>query len=127
MGPATVYHNGTRKNNYRMAGPDRNPTKWPIDASRSRNTLSRSLPQIKFSVFDDSFSPMLTIRDLKMTLGGRVLFEHASLQINGGDRGALVGPNGAGKSTLFSIVLGAKQPDLGIVQRDMWTTIGYLP
>src|SRR2546421_502520 len=70
---------------------------------------------------------MLTIRDLKMTLGGRVLFENAALQINAGDRVALVGPNGAGKSTLFSIILKTKQPDVGVVERDPWTTVGYLP
>jgi hypothetical protein len=29
---------------------------------------------------------MLTIRDLKMSLGGRVLFENASFQVNYGDR-----------------------------------------
>jgi ATP-binding cassette, subfamily F, member 3 len=86
------------------------------------------LPQIKrFSVFDKPFCSMLTIRDLKMTLGGRVLFENASLQINRGDRVALVGPNGAGKSTLFSIILKEKEPDAGVVERDMWTTIGFLP
>lgn len=67
---------------------------------------------------------MLTIRDLKMTLGGRVLFENASLQINAGDRVALVGPNGAGKSTLFSIILGQKDPDTGVVERDIWTSVG---
>jgi ATP-binding cassette, subfamily F, member 3 len=70
---------------------------------------------------------MLSIRDLKMTLGGRVLFENAALQINHGDRVALVGPNGAGKSTLFSIILKQKEPDLGTVERDLWTTVGYLP
>jgi ATP-binding cassette, subfamily F, member 3 len=70
---------------------------------------------------------MLTIRDLKMTLGGRLLFENASLQINSGDRVALVGPNGAGKSTLFSIILNQKEPDSGGVERDIWTSIGYLP
>src|SRR5204862_4453263 len=50
-----------------------------------------------------------------------------SLQINSGDRVALVGPNGAGKSTLFSIILKEKEPDAGVVERDMWTTIGFLP
>ena len=34
---------------------------------------------------------MLTIRDLKKTVGGRTLFENASLQVNYGDRVALVG------------------------------------
>jgi ATP-binding cassette subfamily F protein 3 len=49
---------------------------------------------------------MLSIGQLKMSVAGRVLFENASLQVNYGDRVALVGPNGAGKSTLFSIILG---------------------
>ncbi len=70
---------------------------------------------------------MLTIRDLKMSHGGRTLFEGASLQVNYGDRVALVGPNGAGKSTLFSIILGSAQPDEGSVERDAWTMVGYLP
>ncbi|MEO7300111.1 MAG: ribosomal protection-like ABC-F family protein, partial [Verrucomicrobiota bacterium] len=77
--------------------------------------------------FDNKFYSMLTIRDLKMTLGGRVLFENASLQINAGDRVALVGPNGAGKSTIFSIILGQKEADSGAVERDIWTSVGYLP
>ncbi|HSI14538.1 MAG TPA: ABC-F family ATP-binding cassette domain-containing protein, partial [Chthoniobacter sp.] len=70
---------------------------------------------------------MLTIRDLKMTFGGRILFENASFQVNAGDRVALVGPNGAGKSTLFSIILHQREPDTGVVERDEWTMVGYLP
>ncbi|MBI1840618.1 MAG: ABC-F family ATP-binding cassette domain-containing protein [Verrucomicrobia bacterium] len=70
---------------------------------------------------------MLTIRDLKMTLGGRTLFENAAMQVNAGDRVALVGPNGAGKSTLFAILLKEKEADSGVVERDPWTMVGYLP
>ena len=70
---------------------------------------------------------MLTIRDLKMSMGGRTLFEHAAMQVNYGDRVALVGPNGAGKSTLFSIILKTLQPDEGTIERDEWTSVGYLP
>lgn len=70
---------------------------------------------------------MLTIRDLKKTVGGRTLFEEASLTINYGERVALVGPNGAGKSTLFSIILKQDAPDAGTIQRDEWTMVGYLP
>ena len=64
---------------------------------------------------------MLIIRDLKVTLGGRTLFEDATLQVNYGDHVALVGPNGAGKTTLFSIILKQREPDAGIVERDEWT------
>src|SRR5471032_1935493 len=70
---------------------------------------------------------MLTIRELKKSLGGRVLFEEAAMQVNYGERVALVGPNGAGKSTLFSIVLKTEDADAGTVERDEWTMIGYLP
>jgi ATP-binding cassette, subfamily F, member 3 len=70
---------------------------------------------------------MLTIRDLKKSVGGRTLFENAGLTVNYGERAALVGPNGAGKSTLFSIILKQDAPDSGTVQRDEWTMVGYLP
>lgn len=70
---------------------------------------------------------MLTIRDLKMSVGGRTLFEHAAMQVNYGDRVALVGPNGAGKSTLFSLILKKQPADEGTIERDEWTMIGYLP
>jgi ATP-binding cassette subfamily F protein 3 len=70
---------------------------------------------------------MLIIRDLKMTFGGRTLFENASLQVNYGDRVALVGPNGAGKTTLFSIILKEREPDAGTIERDEWTMVGHLP
>src|SRR4051794_23060107 len=70
---------------------------------------------------------MLIIRNLKMALGGRTLFEEASFQVNYGDRVALVGPNGAGKTTLFSLILKEKVPDAGTIERDEWTMVGYLP
>jgi ATP-binding cassette subfamily F protein 3 len=70
---------------------------------------------------------MLTIRDLKKTVGGRTLFQGAAMQVNYGDRVGLVGPNGAGKSTLFSVILKTEEPDAGTVDRDEWTMIGYLP
>ena len=70
---------------------------------------------------------MLIIRDLKMTFGGRTLFENASFQVNYGERVALVGPNGAGKTTLFSIILKQREADAGTIERDEWTTVGYLP
>jgi energy-coupling factor transporter ATP-binding protein EcfA2 len=60
---------------------------------------------------------MLSIRDLKMSVAGRTLFENASLTVNYGDRVALVGPNGAGKSTLFSLILKRNVPDEGAIER----------
>jgi ATP-binding cassette subfamily F protein 3 len=69
---------------------------------------------------------MLAIRKLKKTMGGRTLFEEADMQVNYGERVALVGPNGAGKSTLFSLLLKKDEPDAGTIERDEWTMIGHL-
>jgi ATP-binding cassette subfamily F protein 3 len=83
--------------------------------------------QTRLTKAPGNFTDMLTIRELKKSLGGRVLFEDAALQVNYGERVALVGPNGAGKSTLFNIILKREEPDAGSVERDEWTMIGYLP
>ncbi|MEY5015686.1 MAG: hypothetical protein RIS92_2044, partial [Verrucomicrobiota bacterium] len=69
---------------------------------------------------------MLTIRDLKKA-HGVTLFEEACMQVNYGERVALVGPNGAGKSTLFSLILKRDEPDAGTIERDPWTMVGFLP
>ncbi|XOV73130.1 MAG: ABC-F family ATP-binding cassette domain-containing protein [Verrucomicrobiota bacterium] len=70
---------------------------------------------------------MLTIRNLAKAFSGTPLFEDVSMTINYGDRVALVGPNGSGKTTLFSLILGEDTADSGEINRDEWTTVGYLP
>jgi ATP-binding cassette, subfamily F, member 3 len=70
---------------------------------------------------------MLVLRKLTKSFNNRVLFQDADLTINYAERVALVGPNGAGKSTLFSLILGEDTPDSGTLQRDEYTTLGYLP
>ncbi|HEY4283497.1 MAG TPA: ABC-F family ATP-binding cassette domain-containing protein [Chthoniobacterales bacterium] len=70
---------------------------------------------------------MLTISQVTKAFAGRTLFEDASLQVNRGDRVAIVGPNGAGKSTLFSLILGDALPDEGTVAIEKAAAIGYLP
>ena len=70
---------------------------------------------------------MLSIRKLKKSYGGQTLFEDADLQVNYGERVALVGPNGAGKSTIFRIILGEEEADKGEVDRDEYTLVGFLP
>lgn len=69
---------------------------------------------------------MLTIKNLTKTMGGRTLFRDASLQLNWGERIALVGPNGAGKSTLFKIILDEESMDEGTVDRDEYAIMGFL-
>jgi ATP-binding cassette subfamily F protein 3 len=70
---------------------------------------------------------MLTVSQLSKSFSGRTLFADVSLQINRGDRVAVVGPNGAGKSTLFSLLLGEASPDEGQITFEKNATIGHLP
>ncbi|SDU15474.1 ATP-binding cassette, subfamily F, member 3 [Verrucomicrobium sp. GAS474] len=70
---------------------------------------------------------MLTLSGVSKSYGSRTLFEDVSLQINVGERIAIVGPNGAGKSTLFSLILGLNEPDDGTIVREKGTTLGFLP
>ncbi len=70
---------------------------------------------------------MLTISNISKAFGGRTLFDEVSLQVNRGDRAALVGANGAGKSTLFSIILKDQTPDTGTISIERGATVGYLP
>ena len=78
---------------------------------------------------EDSQCPcrqMLTIKKLTKAMGGRTLFRDANLNVNWGERVALVGPNGAGKSTLFKIVLDEETMDEGTVERDDYAITGFL-
>ena len=69
---------------------------------------------------------MLTIKNLTKAMGGRTLFREANLNVNWGERVALVGPNGAGKSTLFKIILDEETMDEGTVDRDEYAITGFL-
>jgi len=72
------------------------------------------------------FAPMLSINNLSYFIGGRALYENASLHIRPKDKIGLVGLNGTGKSTLLKIVNGDYQPSAGEVQKAKDCTIGFL-
>jgi ATP-binding cassette subfamily F protein uup len=61
--------------------------------------------------------PLLTLDNLALAFGHHPLFEHASLQIDAGERIALIGRNGSGKSSLLKVVAGEVPPDAGTVWR----------
>ena len=70
---------------------------------------------------------MIALADkITKSFGGRVLYTQATLQLNAGERWALVGPNGAGKTTLLKIIMGQEAPDEGTVSFAKETTVGYL-
>ena len=70
---------------------------------------------------------MIALADkITKSFGGRVLYSAATLQLNAGERWALVGPNGAGKTTLLKIIMGQESADEGTVTFARDTTLGYL-
>jgi ATP-binding cassette subfamily F protein 3 len=70
---------------------------------------------------------MIIINNLSKNYGIRTLFKDISLNINHGEKIALVGPNGAGKSTLLRIILGEDESFSGNLQINKRIRIGYLP
>jgi zinc/manganese transport system ATP-binding protein len=60
-------------------------------------------------------SPVLSVEDLRVDLGGRAILAGVSFAIETGELVAILGPNGAGKSTLLKVVLGLVKPVSGRV------------
>jgi len=60
---------------------------------------------------------MLTVNNITMRFGPRVLFEEVTTTFMAGRRYAISGPNGAGKSTFMKILTGELEPTTGSVTR----------
>ena len=59
----------------------------------------------------------LTINNVSMRFGARILFEDVNTTFISGRRYAITGPNGAGKSTLMKILTGEIEPEKGSIGR----------
>jgi ATPase subunit of ABC transporter with duplicated ATPase domains len=60
---------------------------------------------------------MLSVNDITMRFGGRILFEDVTCTFLDGRRYAITGPNGAGKTTLMKILAGEMEPTKGSISR----------
>jgi ATP-binding cassette, subfamily F, member 3 len=79
-----------------------------------------------FNVQNTYFCAMISINNLSYYIGGRALYENASLHIKPKDKIGLVGLNGTGKSTLLKIINGDFQQSSGELQKAKDCTIGFL-
>ena len=70
---------------------------------------------------------VLSIKHLAKAFDGRTLFSDVDLEVEGGERIALLGDNGTGKSTLLKILLGEETADAGKVRMGPTVKVGYLP
>ncbi len=67
---------------------------------------------------------MLHINGLTYRIGGRTLFDNATVALPAGIKAGLVGRNGAGKSTLLRLILGEISPESGSVSVRKGARIG---
>jgi heme ABC exporter ATP-binding subunit CcmA len=58
-------------------------------------------------------TPYLLARDLKKSYGLKPVLRNVALELQAGERLALLGANGAGKTTLLRIIAGLVKPDAG--------------
>ncbi len=70
---------------------------------------------------------MLTVTDLAVDFGSRILFDNVTFSIKKKDKIGLAGRNGSGKSTLIKLIKGLESPTDGSISFPNGYTIGYLP
>jgi ATPase subunit of ABC transporter with duplicated ATPase domains len=80
-----------------------------------------------FQAESRSAGRLVATDNLGLAVGGRELFVGLTLEIQRGERIALVGPNGSGKTTLLRAILRHVQPAAGLLVVSGSANIGYLP
>lgn len=80
-----------------------------------------------FDIARRSGNDVLKLGDISFRYEGesKDLFSNVNLNVNRGERIALIGPNGVGKTTLLKIILGTLKPNQGTVQTGTGVQIGY--
>ena len=68
---------------------------------------------------------MLSVHDLELRVGARMLMEGVTFRVERGDKIGLVGRNGAGKTTLTKVLAGEELATGGTIERS--GEVGYLP
>jgi peptide/nickel transport system ATP-binding protein len=81
------------------------PGRWP----RQRRAPATGEPQ--------AGEPVVQVRNLAASRGGRQLFENLSLSLRPGEIVGVTGPSGCGKSTLGDIILGLADASSGSIDR----------
>ncbi len=69
---------------------------------------------------------MLSLTNISLRRGRKVLIENASFQVHAGQRMGLIGANGSGKSSLFAMLLGELEADDGELKLDPKDQIAHV-
>ena len=91
-----------------------------------RPTTERKM-EVRFGEREFRGDEVLTVKHLEKSFGDRTLFSDVNLEVEGGERIALLGDNGTGKSTMLKILLGEESADGGKLKFGPTVKVGYLP
>ena len=86
---------------------------------------SRVSPFIRFEQFKKLHRQAVTLQNVSQGFDGETLFKGLNLQIEAGERVAIIGPNGIGKTTLLRTMVGEMAPISGEVKWAESADIGY--
>ena len=64
--------------------------------------------KINFRVDKTPGKVLVELKDISKSFGENIIVEHTSVEIDRGDKIALIGANGKGKSTLLRIIAGTR-------------------
>ena len=87
--------------------------------------MDTAMLSLKFPLAPRSGSYPVIAEDVAKRYGDHLIFEHATLTINRGDKVAFVGKNGEGKSTLVKCIMGEITDFTGKLQLGHNVKIGY--
>lgn len=86
---------------------------------------SRVSPFIRFEQTKKLHRQAVTLENVAKGYDGKLLFDRLSLQIEAGERVAIIGPNGIGKTTLLRCLVGELPADKGEVKWTDSAEVGY--
>ncbi|MGE5592021.1 MAG: ABC-F family ATP-binding cassette domain-containing protein [Bacillota bacterium] len=80
---------------------------------------------LDFTISHATGEEVLAARGLARAFGDKVVFDGLDLDLERGQRLALVGPNGAGKTTLLKVITGQLEPTAGSYEWGVGVELGY--
>ena len=70
---------------------------------------------------------LISFSSVSLRFDAHALLERADLNLESGDRMAIVGRNGCGKSSLLKLMAGLIEPDSGLIEKVNGLKCAYLP
>ena len=93
----------------------------------SKPKFQRQNMKLSFNEAERSGNDVIVVKNLYKNYEDKELFRDGNMQVNFGERVALIGANGSGKTTFLKMVLGEEQLDDGSTKIGEGVKIAYLP